>query len=111
LTPPVRDRDRRTPRGRTIHRRVQPPTPAQQLRDAPTRLLRGAARRASREHDPTGAGRLTESQPTRTLHDFGGSPPTDVVDDPVLGDDGGTPNQPELAAGPAPEVPVKDRLL
>src|SRR6266699_5577504 len=74
LTPPVRYQDRRTPRGRTVHRRVQPPTPAQQLRDDAARRLRGAARRASPEHDPTGAGRLTDSQSTRTLHDFGGSP-------------------------------------
>ena len=48
VPPTLRHQGPGPPRGRPVHRRLQPPAPAQQLRHAPTGRLRGSARPASR---------------------------------------------------------------
>jgi hypothetical protein len=52
------------PGGRPVHRRLQPPAPAQQLPDAAAGRLRGSARRASRSSGPRKPSRMKPASQT-----------------------------------------------
>jgi putative transposase len=64
LPPAVRHQGPGTSRGRPIHRHLQPPAPAQQLRDARPGRLRAAPRRARRPGHCRGRGRVKPASQT-----------------------------------------------